>query len=88
VKITVGVDRFTDLRARMRRALSRGDDDAQQEAFDEFAEHMRERAARGTFTQAEERWLEAHPKFEAYLEHGHGEEGWSKGYDWTDIFCD
>jgi hypothetical protein len=80
VKITVSIDRFTELRSKMRKAFNRGDDDARQEAFDEFTEYMRERLHRGDDLTLAEKL--------AFLEHGHGEEGWSKGYDWADIFCD
>lgn len=84
MKIRVGIDRFTDLRSKIRQAFERGDDVALDEAAEAFFSYMHERWTKGVLSLDEKLWLSQHPKFENYLEHRY--EDPQEDWGWRDIW--
>ena len=68
MRITFKIDRFTQLRADMRKAFLAGDQDAIHDSGSAFYDYMLERWRNGGFSDTEELWLDQHPKCQDYLE--------------------
>lgn len=85
MKVRVGVDKFTDLRSKIRQAFERKDDDALEEHAEAFFGYMRERYCAGTLSAAEQRWLAEHPKFEQRLDFHEGD---LEGEFWASVWGD